>query len=109
MKIIDGIKYLTIGEVAKILERRTLTIKNWYEWAETQTDALEHPLPEVYQDLDQRKTRYFKEEDVSLLIEFKKNIQYGQLADVNRVKWGKKGREVIEKLEAEQEKNLKMA
>lgn len=97
MKVVDGVKYLTIGEVAKLLSRRTQTIKNWYEWAGTQ-ESLDNPLPELHQDLDARSTRFFKEADIQMLIDFRDSIQYGQLADVNRAKWGERGQVVIQKL-----------
>lgn len=93
MKTINGETYLTIGEVAKIIERGTQTIKNWYEWQDKErTDE----LPEIYTDLDAKGTRYFKEEDVPLLAMFRDNIKYGMMASVNRSKWGERGQKIIQ-------------
>jgi hypothetical protein len=95
MKVVEGVTYYTIGEVAKKITRRTQTIKNWYEYAEAQEGKLEHPLPEVYQNLDSRSTRFFKECDIEMIIKFRDNIQYGQLADTNRAKWGERGQQKL--------------
>lgn len=82
--------YITIGEVAKKIGRGVVTIKNWYEWAE-KNDRLDM-LPEMRRDLDARGTRYFREADIPKLIEFRDSIKYGMMADVNRKKWGERGR-----------------
>lgn len=81
--------YISIGRVADKVGRGATTIKTWYEWAE-KNDRLE-ALPEMKRDLDNRGTRYFKESDIPKLIKFRDNIKYGMMADVNRLKWGKRG------------------
>lgn len=91
MKRIDDVVYLTIGEVAKMIERGPQTIKNWYAWQDKeQTDI----LPSMHTDLDAKGTRYFKETDIPLLIHFRDNIKYGMMADFNRDKWGIRGQEI---------------
>lgn len=91
MKRIKDTIYHTIGEVAKMINRGPQTIKNWYAWQEQeQTDI----LPQVFTDLDEKGTRYFKAEDVGLLIHFRDNIKYGMMADFNREKWGVRGQEM---------------
>ena len=88
MKEREGKVYLTIGQVAKQVDRLPITIKNWYEWAEKNNK--EDMLPEMHTDFDAKGTRYFKEEDVPKLIEFRDGIKYGMLNDVSREKWGKR-------------------
>lgn len=95
MKHIDGKVFYTIGEVAKKIERGAQTIKNWYEWAEV-NNALDM-LPTVYTNLDAKGTRYFEESDIDKLIDFKKQIKYGMMADINREKWGARGLKVSDK------------
>lgn len=100
MKQIEGVTYFTIGEVAKMIDRGPQTIKNWYAWQEReQTDI----LPQVHNDLDEKKTRYFREEDVPLLIHFRDNIKYGMMAEFNRKKWGIRGKEIQQNIEEDSE------
>lgn len=82
--------FITIGEVSKKIDRGVVTIKNWYEWAE-RNDKLDS-LPEIRRDLDARGTRYFNEDDIPKLIEFRDNIKYGMMSDVSREKWGERGK-----------------
>lgn len=85
-KVIDGVTYLRIGEVAKLIDRSALTIKNWYQWAE-ETDNLDL-LPPIYFIGEKRKIRHFREEDVPKLIKFRDSIQYGSMSEFNEKKWG---------------------
>lgn len=96
MKNISGTKYLTIGEVSKIIKRKPLTIKNWYGWKEQADNVQSKYLPElpvVHRNLDIKRTRYFKQEDLNKLEEFRDAIHYGSImSDYNRKKnWGKYG------------------
>lgn len=90
MKIIKGVKYYSIGEVAKEISRSPRTIKNWYEWANI--EERQHKLPVYRTDLDLRGTRFFKEEDIKVLMRFRNSISYGQMSNVSRTKWGERGR-----------------
>jgi len=98
MKQINGINYLRIGEVAKIIDRTVITIKNWYAWAESQSAAIQaaNPLPEIC-ILDVRGTRYFAETDIPMLIEFRDNIVPGSLSDFNVTLWGQRGKSILER------------
>lgn len=89
MKIVDNVSYLRIGEVSEQIGRTVQTIISWYAWAE-KNECL-HELPEIHY-LDLRKTRYFKEDEVHMLNEFKDKIKYGMMAEMNREKWGKRGK-----------------
>jgi hypothetical protein len=87
MKVVNGVNYLSIGEVSEIVERGAQTIKNWYEFAEENSAD----LPKVFTDLDKRGTRYFKETDVPMLLDFRDHIKYGMMSSTSRKKWGKRG------------------
>lgn len=103
MKVVDGIKYLTIGEAAKIVGRGAQTIKSWYKWAEQNNkDIKELGLPEFRRDIDRRQTYFFKDTDVTLLLKFKDSIAYGQMSDFNVNRWGERGK-VIEAKKQEQQ------
>ena len=82
MKKVDGVLYLSIGEVAKEIGRSTITIKNWIEWYEKQTQEIkeEYPLPEFRRDLDKRQSRYVEKSLVFLFRQFRDSMVYGKLS-----------------------------
>jgi hypothetical protein len=92
MKTVDGVKYLTIGEVSKLIDRSAQTIKNWYKWAKLNNE--EGSLPPFRRDLDLKGTYYFAEDDVPKLIQFRDSISYGQMSDFNVSRWGQRGKEI---------------
>jgi hypothetical protein len=96
MKNVDGQVYLTIGEVAKRINRIPQTLKNWISWYETQAEEVKakYPLPQAITDQDTKGTRYFREEDVALFDEFKKSLQYGTMAEFSITRWGKRGEDI---------------
>lgn len=85
----NGERYITIGKMAKEIDRGASTIKNWYEWAEKH-DRLDE-LPEMVTDFDAKGTRFFRHKDIPKMIAFRDNVKYGMMADVNREKWGIRG------------------
>lgn len=85
MKIINGEEYLKIGEVAELIDRSPLTIKNWYEWAE-QNDCL-YLLPDM-ERVGVRQIRYYKRDQITKLLDFRDSIKYGTMSDFNQDKWG---------------------
>jgi len=86
-----GVRYLTIGEVSKRIGRTPSTIKNWYEWYELQDSAekAKAPLPEIFNYLDLKGTRFFRESQLGMFEVFKEGRTYGKMASVSRTKWGK--------------------
>jgi LPS sulfotransferase NodH len=95
MKTIEGINFLTIGEVSKIVDRSAQTIKNWYKWCESKgVDFAEAGLPAFRRDIDAKGTYYYEESDVQKLVEFRDSISYGQMADFNSARWGQRGKEI---------------
>lgn len=107
MRTIDGNNYLTIGEVAKIVDRSTQTIKYWYKWYEEQSEDVksENVLPATRRDLDAKKTHYFLEGDMDALIVFRDQISYGKMSEFNNRRWGERGTEIRQrKKESRQQK-----
>lgn len=92
VKIVDGIRYVKIGEVARIVERSTQSIKLWYDYAKENPEV---DLPPYRTDLDGRGIRYWKEDDVPKLITFRDTIVRGMMSDFNVNKWGDKGKAII--------------
>lgn len=95
MKTVNGVNYLSIGEVSKLVDRSAQTIKSWYRWVVTEGLTNEQVgLPEYRRDLDGKRTYHFAESDVEKLIEFRQNINYGQMSDFNASRWGQRGKEI---------------
>lgn len=109
MKIIDGKKYYKGSEVATKIGRSYITILNWYAALDSEEyknlDEKNLPtLPTPYRNLDERKTRYWDEEGVQQLLEFKNSIKLGDLSFFNRNNvWGKRGKDIQRRIDAEQE------
>lgn len=91
MKIVNGTEYFTVGEVGQKIGRTPQTIINWYNWKDEFGNK--HDLPEPRRDLDKLRRRFFTGADIVLLEAFRDSIQYGDLAEYNRSKWGKRNPE----------------
>jgi hypothetical protein len=95
MKTIGNVNYMTIGEAGRVIDRSAQTIKNWYKWCEAEGLDLEKAgLPVFRRDLDAKGTYYFAEPDLDKLLQFRKSIQYGQMAEFNLARWGRRGKEI---------------
>lgn len=95
-KEVDGIKYYIIGEAAKKVDRLPRTIKNWYEWAEKE-DMLDQ-LPEYRTDIYANGARFFTQQAIDDLIEFRDNIVPGEMASHNRTNWGTRGEQIAKRM-----------
>ncbi|WP_134685061.1 hypothetical protein [Brevibacillus migulae] len=93
VKEVDGVTYITVGEIGRRIERTASVIKTWYQWAHLFPEkAAERPaLPQTFSALDAKGTLFFREEDTPLLLAFRDAIQYGDMAMINQAKWGKRG------------------
>jgi len=97
MKNIDGINYLTIGEVAKQIDRSAQTIKNWYKWKEAALNPRSKELPDFRRDIDKKQTYYFAESVIPELVAFRDDISYGQMSEFSVTRWGERGKEIAER------------
>lgn len=69
---------LKIEEVAVILGCSTQTINYWYRWKKENPDSeFAKMLPDFIQE-GNRQTRFWKQEDVKYLAEFKNTIPQGR-------------------------------
>ncbi len=105
MKNIGGKSYLTIGEVAELIDRSAQTIKNWYKWAASTDTNSTAGLPPFRRDLDAKGTYHFEEAVIEDLKAFRDSISYGQMSEFNVSRWGKRGKE-IEARKQEIEENV---
>ena len=92
--IINGIKYLPLEDVSKMIGRTPRTIKNWYERYRLQDEAekAKLPLPEVFIGLVAKKTRLFLESEIHMFEVFRDNKSYGTMPEVNRTNLSGKSR-----------------
>jgi prophage antirepressor-like protein len=101
MKTIDNEIFFSISEVAKILGVTNQTIKNWYKWGKvvaekpepsTEEKEMVRMLPNAKMNMDNRATRFFNEEAVEALQQFRGKIAYGIMAEHSRTRWGTRGK-----------------
>lgn len=92
--------YLSIRQVANMLDISDHTITRWYKWFESE----EFKKPEdlslpPYSFKDRRKTKFFKKTDVPKLQEFAHAIQTthrGCMSEFNAAyQWGKRGQRAL--------------
>lgn len=86
MKEVEGHKYLTFGEVGKLIGRSSQTLKLWYQYADAGNETC---LPKLRRDLDSKGTRYVDLEDIDKIFLFRNTITRGQLSEVTIQKWGR--------------------
>ncbi len=87
MKVDSNINYFSITEVCQRLGVTRQTILNWEEYAKSHPEVI---LPNPRRNFDLKNSRYYTEEQIEQLREFQKTIKYGQMAEINRKKWGKR-------------------
>ena len=91
-----GDKLLNVSEVSLLIGSSIQTIASWYRWKALHPD---HELAKVIPDFTRvgnRRTRYWTQDDVWKLIEFKNSIPQGRngvMGDVTQKYVKKKGNE----------------
>lgn len=91
-----GDKLLNVSEVSLLIGSSIQTIASWYRWKALHPD---HELARVIPDFKRvgnRRTRYWTQDDVWKLIEFKNNIPQGRngvMGDVTQKYVKKRGKE----------------
>lgn len=91
---LGGELHYSIGQVAAMVEKTPLTLRNWSDWSDEQ-EAQGKPrfIPQAVR-LGTKQVRYFKESDIPAIKEFAKGVQYGQLSKYSRTKWGERGKDI---------------
>ena len=72
----------SITRVAIILNCSPITIKRWYKWASLSDEPLENLNLPQYQT-DKRGTWYFNSEQIKQLQDFRKNLKWGRMSNLN--------------------------
>lgn len=108
MKEINGVKYYRVSEVCKMVGRSHTTITRvWYgaeEYAKEHNIHFPFVLPTYRTDLDKKGSRYWSEEGVQKLIQFRDRILPGDLAFYNReYMWGERNKILKDKQDFKKE------
>ena len=106
-KIVNGERLISIGEASKRIGRTPQTVKRWYEWLAQQDEDVQaqYRLPPIFDWIDRKSTRYIREADLDMLVEFRDSVRYGTMSDYNRDFWGKRGSETKERMENKVDNN----
>ena len=80
---IEGVRYVTLGQVCAKVKRDRRVVVFWYDWweewlSEEERAAYPYPLPPYRRDLDARHDRYWRESDIPALIKFRDAIRHNQ-------------------------------
>ena len=84
--------YYKIGQVAQMVDRSVLTLRWWGQWSEEQVKAGKEPLIPPPIRVGAKGIRYYKVSDIPKIQKFAESIEYGQLAEFSRKKWGVRGK-----------------
>lgn len=88
---------LSASKVAQQLDISTYTLTNWYKWQET-CRTPEHDFLPVLPQYQQRSTkgiRYWKQEDIPIIQQFKDSLPKGRggvMGNYNAKFWGERGK-----------------
>lgn len=92
MKILDGVKYYTVGEAAALINRSAQMLRLWDKWStEREEQGLERfiPKPVIF---DNTKTRYWDEFEIGVLMQFAEFKKQGLMKDYTKRQYGAKYR-----------------
>lgn len=90
MKIIDEKRYYTAKEVGLLVNRTHLTVHLWDTWSNELAERGDSRLIPEPIKIGKQKTRYWNEDDISVIETFARNIQRGDLAEFSQRQWEKK-------------------
>ena len=86
IKVKDGVKYLSIGDMSAEIGVTALTLKRWIKWGESKNIE----MPERFK-FGNSPTAYFREDAIEKFRQFRKDVKFGDMADFNKQFWGKRG------------------
>lgn len=88
--VTDGVEYYSIGTVAELVGKSVQTIRLWDSWSEDlASNGSERLIPASHR-IGKNKTRCWTEDEIQQIVEFSKNLKYGDIAPLSRTRWGEK-------------------
>ncbi|NRD76620.1 hypothetical protein HPT25_03830 [Bacillus sp. BRMEA1] len=106
MRIINGQRYLTTGDLGAFVNRNPATIAQWCKYSEILAERNEArliPKPVVING-----QRLFTPEQAIEVKEFAESKKYGLLAEFNRNRLGKRGQEIEKRMKAREKEQEEM-
>jgi len=86
----NGVCFVTIGTVAKIVERSVQTVRLWDNWSDELASEGKDRLIPKSRRFGKNNSRCWSLADVALIETFSKNLKYGDIAQFSRTRWGEK-------------------
>lgn len=89
---------ISLSQAALHLEISIYTLNNWYKWYNSGLNKTNLILPEIIREGGPRGKRCIKKSEMPLLLEFKKNLKRGDMAEFSAAfLWGKRGEAILER------------
>ncbi|MBO1513522.1 hypothetical protein [Metabacillus bambusae] len=106
MRIVNGQKYLTTGDLGAYVNRSPVTIAQWCKYSDRLAESRKERL--IPEPLVINGQRLFTTEQALAVKEFAESKKYGLLAEFNRKRLGKRGKEIEKRLKAREKEQEKM-
>lgn len=101
MRIIEGQKYLTTGDLGAYVNRSPATIAQWCKYSDRLDESGKKRL--IPKPLVITGQRLFTKEQALAIREFAESKKYGLLAEFNRKRLGKRGQEIEKRVKAREQ------
>jgi hypothetical protein len=89
---IAGVPYKKITEVAEIVGVHPNSLRNWDKFGDILEEKGDARLIPASYRVGTRGTRYWNDDDIEKIKQFKTSDKYGDLAYFNRAQWGERGK-----------------
>jgi len=98
VRIIEGKRYLTTGDLGAYVNRSSATIAQWCKYSDRLAEnGKERLIPEP---LHINGQRLFTTEQALVVKEFAESKKYGKMAEFNRNRLGKRGKAIEKRMKA---------
>lgn len=105
MRIVNGQKYLTTGDLGAYVNRSQATIAQWCKYSDRLAEnGKERLIPEP---LVINGQRLFTTEQALAVKEFAESKKYGKMAEFNRMRLGKRGQEIEKRVKAREQERVR--
>lgn len=98
MRIVNGQKYLTTGDLGAYVNRSPATIAQWCKYSDILSDSGKERL--IPKPLVMNGQRLFTMEQALAVKEFAESKKYGKIAEFNRKRLGDRGKEIEKRVKA---------
>lgn len=106
MRIIEGQKYHTTGDLGAYVNRSPATIAKWCKYSDRLSDSGKERL--IPKPLVVNGQRLFTTEQALAVKEFSESKKYGKMKEFSRSKLGKRGQEIERRMMAREKEQERM-